>query len=293
MWSMPRVMAGCDRDASFFTDVLCLLAHSKAKLTAGGTVPSDLESHTNGLAEQEEVEEEEIVDVEEEEDEKEPAPAQALNEAQALLKKVEGKRKSLEQELDRVNTQIAEVMSGNEELKAEIKKAQNKAEEVNLGHLQFVQTQEHRADTLTKEINKFLSMEMKVLEQEAEDLSAAQRNTTAALASDTREWHALTAHLRKKEREVYQELWRVEDDSTLLGEKSECWRKAEATSRRMGEEEGDSHRQALTALDTLTQDFTQVNARAGKVCLSLASHCLLPSHSVTSSAGNSSSSPPA
>lgn len=35
-----------------------------------------------------------------------------------------------------------------------------------------------------------------------------------------------------QEREMHQELWRLEDESTLLTKKSECWRRAEATTTR-------------------------------------------------------------
>lgn len=44
--------------------------------------------------------------------------------------------------------------------------------------------------------------------------------------------HSASFHANMQESELYRELWRLEDEATLLREKGECWQQAEAASRR-------------------------------------------------------------
>ncbi|XP_063847774.1 uncharacterized protein LOC135092918 isoform X2 [Scylla paramamosain] len=269
------MMAGCSGDGGDglqFCGVLPLLALSQAKLSSEEVMASRFVPPAVSPAEITTVEEVEVV-------REDPPPSLALSQAEALLQKVKARRTCLEEELAQINTQLADIISSNEELREEIKKTQERSKEDSLGHPQLLQTQRLRAGDLVKEIDQFQRGELKVLEEEVCDLRKAQYTTLEDLTSQTRLCEALLHCLRAKETQVYGEVWKLEDEATLLEGKGALWRQCEAASRKAGEEGRQRHQHTVAALQLVTQGFVEVTRRAEEVCVSLGPLHTLPQSS--------------
>ncbi|XP_045129301.1 uncharacterized protein LOC123515014 [Portunus trituberculatus] len=266
-------MADCSGDGGDvlqFCGVLPLLTFSQAKLSPEEVTSSGCLPPAVNHDEIDTVEEVKVV-------REEPPPSQALSQAEALLQKARGQRSSLEKELGQINTQLANIMNSNEELREEVRRAEKALKEVILGQPQLLERQRLRADDLVKEIDKFRKGELVVLEEEVCKLQKAQRDVLKELTTHSKLCEALLQCLKAKEQQVHREVWKLEDSATLLEGKGALWRQCEAATRKAGEEGRGRHQQALAVLEVVTQGFMQVTRRAEGVCVSLAPHHT-PSH---------------